>query len=463
MDRSSAHHKKMTEGSVASLIVRLGIPTTVSMLISNIYNLVDTYFVGTLGTSQQGAIGILFTLQAIIQAFAFLLGHGAGTHLARKLAEKDNDGATRYSSTSFFVGLGVGLIIMAIGLPLISPFMRLLGSSETILPYAKEYGLWVLLSAPFLIASLVLNNLLRYEGMALFAMIGIGSGAILNIFGDFIFIQVMGLGVFGAGMSTGISQTVSFVILVVFFILKAQSKLNIKWVARNFATYRNIVTAGFPSLIRQGLASISGAVLNNLAKPLGDAAVAAMSVVNRFSNLVMCVGLGVGQGFQPVAAYNYSIQNYKRVRNGCLFTLAFTSAVIVTLSALSLIFSSQIVTLFNPDPQVIEYGNYALVVAGWSLMIMPISVVANLTFQAVRKHRIASILSTLRNGLVFIPMIFFLVEGLQLGFTGIALAQPLSDVITSLISLPFLIVFLVKMSKLDAEKSKEETQTQPNE
>jgi putative MATE family efflux protein len=323
MDKSEAYYNKMKYTPVLKLVIMLGIPTTISMLITNIYNAVDTYFVGTLGDSPQAATGILFTLQCIIQAFAFMLGHGSGTYVAKRLADKDIHGASVYVSTAFFNGLIVGTILLIFGTVFINPFMVLLGSSDTVLPYAREYGLWVLISAPFMIASLVLNNNLRYEGKAFYSMIGLVTGAILNIFGDYIFINVMNLGVFGAGMSTGISQIVSFVILLFLYIKNAQGKISIKLFSMDIMVHFNIFRGGLPSLIRQGLTSISNGVLNNLVKPFGDSAVAAISIVNRYSNLIMCTGLGIGQGLQPVAAFNYGVKDYRRVKNGMYVTLIY--------------------------------------------------------------------------------------------------------------------------------------------
>ena len=304
MEKSEAYYNKMKYTPVLKLIVLLAIPTTISMLITNIYNAVDTYFVGTLGEAPQAATGILFTLQAIIQAFAFMLGHGSGTYVAKKLAERDIKGASIYVSTAFFNGFIIGFLLLFFGVIFINPLMTLLGSSDTVLPYARDYGIWVLISAPFMITSLILNNNLRYEGKALYSMIGLVTGALLNIFGDFMFINVMHLGVFGAGMSTGISQIISFIILLVLYIKSAQGRISIKLFSLNFMVHFNIFRGGLPSLLRQGLTSVSHGILNNLVKPYGDAAVAAMSVVNRYSNLIMCTGLGIGQGFQPVAAFN---------------------------------------------------------------------------------------------------------------------------------------------------------------
>ena len=229
---------------------------------------------------------------------------------------------------------------------LVYPFMRLLGSTETILPYAKDSGLWVLISCPFMIGSLVLNNNLRYEGKAFFAMFGLTTGGLLNILGDYIFVKLWGMGVFGAGLATAISQIVSFVILVLMYIFQAQSRLSLQAISRRFHIYKGILKVGFPSFVRQGLSSLSGGLLNNLCKPFGDAAIAAMSVVNRYTGLLMCVGLGIGQGFQPVAAFNYQAKQYRRVKQGLLFTTWFGAAFVGILSISGLLFAEEIIYLF---------------------------------------------------------------------------------------------------------------------
>ena len=191
MTSAEAHYQKMTETPVSRLILNLGIPTTISMLITSIYNMADTYFVGTLGESAQAATGVLFTVQAIMQGLAFMLGHGGGTFVSRALADQDTEEATMYISTSFFTGAGVGLVICTFGLLFLEPLVRCLGSTDTILPHAMDYGFWILLAAPVIICSLILNNGLRYEGKAVFAMFGLASGGILNIFGDLFFIFVV--------------------------------------------------------------------------------------------------------------------------------------------------------------------------------------------------------------------------------------------------------------------------------
>lgn len=442
MNEIDKHYKYMTKTPVAKLIIILGIPTTISMLITNIYNLADTYFVGTLGKSPQGAIGVLFTLQCIIQAIAFMLGHGSGTYVSKELANKNITKASKYVSSAYYIGFIVGIILTIFGLIFLKPFMKLLGSTNTILPYAMEYGLWVLLSAPFMITSLILNNNLRYEGKAIYSMIGLCSGGLLNILGDFIFINICHMGVYGAGLSTAISQLISFLILYILYMKHAQSKISIKNISTEKFYYFDIIKNGLPSFFRQGLSSISSGILNNLSKPFGDAAIAAMSVVNRFSSFVMCVGLGFGQGFQPVAAFNYQAKKYTRVKKGLVFTFLFSTLLISILSLFGLMFSSQIMKLFQKDLSVVEIGIFAIRFASIGALFLPMSVTVNMLYQSIRKSSIASFLSLLRSGLVFIPLIYILTATFKL--RGIQTAQPIADIISSLICIPFFVAFLRK-------------------
>ena len=442
MTNVDTHYKKMTETPVAKLILKLGVPTTISMLITNIYNLADTYFVGGLGESEQAATGILFTLQAIIQAFAFMLGHGSGTYVSKALALKDKKEASRYASTAFFTGATIGLFMLTFGLIFLTPLVRALGSTETILPHAKDYGFWVLMSCPFMICSLILNNNLRYEGMAFYAMFGLTTGGILNIFGDYLLINVYHLGVYGAGLSTAVSQVVSFTILFILYLKKSNAKISLKEVSLKGIVYINIIKGGLPSLIRQGLSSISSGLLNNLTKPFGDAAIAAISVVNRFSMFVMAIGLGIGQGFQPVAAFNYSAKKYDRVKKGLVFTWLFSTALVGVISLVGIIFAEQIIWIFQKSPDVIAIGKTALRFSCVGLIFLASSVAANMLFQSIRKSLIASILAMMRSGLMFIPV---LIIGYSLkGLWGIQAAQGIADVLSGLVSIPFAILFLRK-------------------
>ncbi len=449
MTESQAYYDKMTKLPLTGLIISLGIPTTISMLVTNIYNMVDTYFVGTLGESQQAATGILFTLQAIIQAIAFMLGQGSGSMVSKALADRNTDEASEYVSTGFFAGGFIGIFLTVFGLLFLTPFMRFLGSTETILPYAKQYGVCVLIMCPVVIGSFVLNNNLRYEGKAFYAMIGLVTGGIINIFGDYFLIKVIPLGVLGAGIATAVSQFISFLILLYFHKKMAQGKISLRFLSKKVATYLTICRVGFPALIRQGLSSVSSGLLNNLTRPYGDAAIAAMSVVNRFTSFVMCVGLGIGQGFQPVAAFNYQARKYSRVKKGLLVTMGVGFCLISALAIPGFLFADKIVYLFQKSSAVVEIGTTALRYSCVGVVFLALSVPINMLYQSTRQAGLSSFLSMLRSGLMFIPTLMITTSLWGLG--GIQISQPFADMATGLVSIPFIVAFLNKKLVDDPE------------
>lgn len=442
MTASDVYYKKMTETPLTRLIVSLGIPTTISMLVTNIYNMVDTYFVGTLGESPQAATGILFALQAVIQAIAFMLGQGSGTMVAKALADKDTKEADRYVSTAFFTGIFVGIVFLILGGIFITPLLRLLGSTDTILPYAKQYGACVLLGCPVVIGSMVLNNNLRYEGKALYSMFGLVSGAIINVFGDWLLVSVLKWGILGAGIATVASQTISFIILLIMFKNKAQSTIKISAMSKKVTEYLNICKVGFPALIRQGLSSISHGLLNNLTRPYGDAAIAAMSVVNRVGSFIMCVGLGIGQGYQPVASFNYQAKKYDRVKRGLTVTMSIGAVLICLIAVPCMIFAQDIVYVFQHNAETVKIGTAALRYTCFGTIFLSLSVPINMFYQSARKPVMSSVLSLMRSGVMFIPTLILTTH--FWGITGIQISQPLADVLTGLISIPFIINFFTK-------------------
>lgn len=432
--------KKMTQTPVSVLILRLGIPTTISMLITSIYNMADTYFVGTLGPSAQAATGVLFTLQAIIQGIAFMLGQGSGTFVSRELANKDTDKASMFVSSAFFLGGCIGLTILSVGMIFLAPMVRMLGSTETILPHAMDYGFWVLMSCPLVICSMILNNGLRYEGKAFYAMFGLTTGGILNILGDYILVVKCNLGVYGAGLATAASQTISFLILLIMFRKMAQSKIHIRNISRSFRDYLAICKVGLPSLIRQSLTSVTTGILNNLTKPFGDAAIAAMSVVSRYAMFMMCVGLGMGQGFQPVASFNYQAKKYDRVKKGLVFIICFGLIFVGGICLASMFNAETVISLFQKKEEVIVIGSKALRFYCCGMLFMPLSVPVNMLYQSIQKPTVSSVLSMIRSGAVTIPILLI---GVPLfGLSTIQTAQPIADVVAGLISIPFIINFL---------------------
>ena len=447
-------YKKMTETPIPKLILGLAAPTILSMLITSIYNLADTFFVGQISTSASGAVGIVSSLMAILQALGFMLGHGSGSIISRSLGSQNTDAATRFASTSFFTALVFGGVITVAGLLTLPDFMMLLGSTETILPHACAYARYILLAAPIMMSSLVMNNILRYEGKASFAMIGLVTGGLLNIALDPLFIFGLGMGTAGAGLATALSQTISFCILLSMFLRgKTVSQFRITAVTRSPAEFGTILMTGMPSFGRQGLNSIGGMLLNIAARGYGDAAVAGMSIVSRIFMFIISVAIGVGQGLQPVAAFNYGARKFRRVRQAAIFTMGAAFCMLVVLVALCWVDSNALIRLFRDDPDVTAVALPAFRFQCLAILLHPVIVVANMLFQSVGKAGRATFLACCRQGVFFIPLILILPR--TLGLVGVETCQPIADVFTFIVSLPFLLAFLNQLSRMDdAEKAR---------
>ena len=453
-DRSALQFRRMTETPIPQLVLSLAAPTILSMLITSIYNLADTFFVGQISTSASGAVGVVSSLMAIIQALGFMLGHGAGTIISRSLGSRDTTAATRFASTSFFTALVFGVVLAVAGLGTLPHFMMLLGSTETILPHACAYARPILIAAPLMISSLVMNNILRYEGKASFAMIGLVTGGVLNIALDPLFMFVFGLGTAGAGIATALSQSISFCILLSMFLRgKTVSQFRLSTVTREARDFGRILLGGAPSFGRQGLNSIGGMLLNLAARSYGDAAVAGMSIVSRIFMFIVSVAIGVGQGLQPVASFNYGARKYRRVRQAAIFTIEAAFCMLVVLVGLCWVNGDALVRLFRDDPAVTAVALPAFHYQCLAMLLQPIIVVANMTFQSVGASGRATFLACCRQGVFFIPLILILPR--THGLFGVEICQPIADVLTFLVSLPFLIAFLQQLGRMgDAEQSK---------
>ena len=453
-DRSALQFRRMTETPIPQLVLSLAAPTILSMLITSIYNLADTFFVGQISTSASGAVGVVSSLMAIIQALGFMLGHGAGTIISRSLGSRDTTAATRFASTSFFTALVFGVVLAVAGLGTLPHFMMLLGSTETILPHACAYARPILIAAPLMISSLVMNNILRYEGKASFAMIGLATGGVLNIALDPLFMFVFGLGTAGAGIATALSQSISFCILLSMFLRgKTVSQFRLSAVTREARDFGRILLGGAPSFGRQGLNSIGGMLLNLAARSYGDAAVAGMSIVSRIFMFIISVAIGVGQGLQPVASFNYGARKYRRVRQAAIFTIEAAFCMLVVLVGLCWVNGDALIRLFRDDPAVTAVALPAFHYQCLTMLLQPIIVVANMTFQSVGASGRATFLACCRQGVFFIPLILILPR--THGLFGVEICQPIADVLTFLVSLPFLIAFLQQLGRMDdAEQSK---------
>ena len=431
-DLSQQQYHKMTETPIPRLILSLAAPTILSMLITSIYNLADTFFVGQLSTSASGAVGIVSSLMAIIQALGFMFGHGAGGIISRSLGNQDTHAATKFASTSFFTAMAVGAVLAVGGLATLPRFMMLLGSTDTILPHASAYARPILFAAPLMMSSLVMNNILRYEGKASFAMIGLVTGGVLNIVLDPLFIFVFKMGTGGAGLATALSQCISFFILLSMFLRgKTVSQFRITEITRAPRDYLLIFTNGAPSFGRQGLNSIGGMLLNIAAREYGDAAVAGMSIISRIFMFILSVAIGVGQGLQPVAAFNYGAKKYRRVRQ----------------AAVCWCNSETLIHLFRDDPEVLAVALPAFRYQCLAMFLQPVIVVANMMFQSIGKSGRATFLACCRQGVCFIPLILTLPH--LLGLPGIEMCQPIADMLTFFISVPFLLPFLHKLNRME--------------
>lgn len=447
-------YRKMTETPVEKLVAALAVPTVLSMLVTNIYNLVDTAFVGTLGNSASGAVGVVFGFMSILQAVAFMCGQGAGSVMSRSLGHKDDETATRYTSTGFFLSLILGVLIGLFSLLFLNPLVYALGSTDTIAPYAKTYIFWIILAAPFMSSSLTMNNLLRYEGRAKLGMLGLMTGGVLNIAGDAILIFGFQLGVEGAGISTAVSQFISFLILLYMFLSgRTQTKIRISCVDWHLKTVGNIAATGFPSLLRQALNSVATILLNSHASVYGDAAVAAMSIVSRISFFVMALAIGIGQGFQPVSSFNYGAAKYDRVKRAFWFTFGLSEILLILTVIPVYIFAEPLIRVFRDDAEVADLALRALRLQAVTLVTVPITMVTEMGFQSTGQRVLAAVSSSMRSGVVFIPVLLVLAR--VRGMAGIQEAQPVAFVIAFFISLYMSRIFMKRVDK-KAEEEKEQ-------
>ena len=443
------HYKRMTEAPVAPLIAQLAVPTTVSLLVTSVYNLVDTAFVGTLGTSASGAVGIVFGFMSILQAFGFMFGMGSGSIIARLLGQKNVDEASVVASTGVVLSFLTGLAIALASAVFLTPLIFLMGSTETIAPFAKEYVRFMLISAPFTTASFTMNQILRLEGKATLGMVGMTFGCFLNIAGDALFMFVLGMGITGAGLSTALSQVVSFFILLSMFLRgKSTSRLSPQLVSPTPERVADIVATGLPSLIRQGLNSITTMLLNAQAALFGDPAVAAMSIVSRIIFFAFSLTLGVGQGFQPVAGFNYGAGRYGRVRKAHHVTILIGEALVAAILVVLLLYPADLLRIFRDDPAVVEIGVRALRLQAVSLLLLPLIVATEMLYQSTGHKLGASVMSLLRGGLLFIPLILILPQ--FRGIAGVQEAQAIANTLMFLPAIGFAVRFFRQLPEEEA-------------
>ncbi|MDR2053146.1 MAG: MATE family efflux transporter [Treponema sp.] len=435
---------RMTTVSVGRLVTGLAIPSAVIMLISALYNAADTFFVSSLGTSATAATGIAFPLMAVIQAIGFFFGHGAGNYIARELGSRNRRNASTMAATGFFSAFIAGVLLAVFGSLFLDPLVRLLGATDTILPFARAYLRFILIGAPFMICSLTQNNLLRYQGNSLYGMIGMAGGALVNIGLDPLFIFVFHRGTAGASFATMLSQFISFCVLFICSNRKDNVRIRFRHFSPGLANYREIVRGGLPSLARQGITSVSGICMNNFAAVYGDEVIAAISIVQRVFMMAASLVAGIGQGFQPVCGFNYGAKLFARVKAAFRFSLVAMTVPLLPLGILGFVFAPQIIALFRPDDALlIEIGTRAFRYQCLTAPLLGWLTINNMMMQTIGKAFKASLLAVARQGLFLLPLLFLLTP--LLGLTGILVSPPAADIGTFILSIPLSISVFRRM------------------
>ena len=444
---SASRNEQMLNEPVSSVIPKMAVPTIISMIITAVYNIADTYFVSQIGTSASGAVGIVFSAMTIVQATAFTIGMGSGNNMARRLGAGDDEEAKNYVSTAWFTGFLIGCVIAGLCFFNLKKMVVLLGATETIAPYAVDYARYIVIATPFMMCSFIMNNLLRFQGLASYAMVGITTGGILNMVFDPIFIYGFGLGTGGAGMATALSQFISFLILLFMCNMKKGAiRIRFSCFKPSLKRYTSIFYTGAPSLVRQGLMGVSTVVLNRIAGPYGDAAIAAMAIVTKCTMLINSVVVGFGQGFQPVCSFSYGAKKYSRVREAFWFCVKVSTVILIVFGGVEMVFAKQLIMLFRrDDAEVIRIGTFALRAQLCVLPIWGFYTMSNMLSQSIGYGLRATIIACARQGLILIPMLMILPR--LFGLTGLVLAQPAADVIAALVAAGFMFGILRELKQ----------------
>ena len=428
-------HTYLTQTPIPRLIWSLAVPTIISMLVTGIYNSADTYFVGRISTQATAAVGLVFSVMAIIQALGFFCGHGSGNSLSRMLGAGRTRDANEMAATGFALALLLGVIVALVGNLFAGPIADFLGATDSARADTVAYMRIILLGAPFMMGQFVINNQLRFQGSAMYAMVGLMVGAVMNVGLDPLLMFTFGLGVRGAAIATVTGQISSFFALLIGSRRGENIRLDLRNVRLNGKNLLEITNGGMPSLARQGLAAVSTLLLNRFARVYGgDAAIAGMSIVTRILMLNVSVLIGFGQGYQPVCSFNYGAGLNRRVREGYFYCLKIGTLMMTIAGALCVLFAPTVVGFFRDDPAVIPIGARAL---RWQASVLPLlttSILTNMMLQSMGKGIKASICSSARNGIFFIPLILTLPH--FFGLAGVEMTQAWADVLAFLLAVP---------------------------
>lgn len=435
--RQERRQELMLTCPMPSLIFKMAYPTMISFVVTALYNLVDAYFVSTLGTAATGAVGVNFALDQIVLLAGSFFAMGANSYIARLLGACRTDRAGQVLSTSLLSAVITGTLVMIGGLVFLEPMVRLMGAPATVVPYAMDYASYILYAAPYMAANFVLNQCLRSEGSSLLSLVGMFTGAVLNTALDPLFIFVFDWGIKGAAAATALSKLVSFFILITPYLRR---KTLVSLSPRKIRFDRDIVTEvsrmGAPSLLRMSLSVVATVLLNNLAGQYSDSTLAAVSVVSKVTTLLNGVIMGYGQGFQPVAGFNWGAKRYDRVREAYRFASVSAISMVTVLSIIAGIFAPQILALFTEtDTEMIAMGVFSLRA---QCLVMPSfawGVVVNMLFAGIGKARGSLLMSVSRQGIFLLPLLALLPS--LLGLNGVLLVQAAADLCTLIMILYF--------------------------
>lgn len=437
----SERYDIMTQSPVRPLVLRMAWPTIISMMVTAMYNIIDAFFVGHISTEATAGVGVSFAYMTFINAIGFFFGHGSGNFISTALGAKKYDDAEKMAATGFISSMTVGVIAAIVGLCLLSPLSLIMGSTADVLPHANDYLLFILIGTPFMMSSLTLNNQLRLQGNARYAMVGIATGAILNIFLDAFLIYGLDMGVMGASLATCISQMVGWLVLLIGTEQKGNVHIRFKHFNPTWLSFKEIFKGGNPSLVRHVFVCVSTIMLNRYAAYYADpgteaSAIAAFAIVSRIMMFAFSIILGIGQGFQPVCGFNYGAGLYERVRKSFVFTMELATIILIITSIAFATFAPELVSLFrSEDPELVKIGAEVLRWQCLSFPLVGVSTATNMMYQTTRKTFIASLLSMGRQGLFFIPTIMILPH--FIGLQGVEMTQAVADALTFLLALPF--------------------------
>jgi putative MATE family efflux protein len=435
---------------IPSLLVGLSIPSIIAMLTNAIYNLVDTFFIGRIGTSAVGAVAVAFPIFNLIGAVGLTYGVGAASYVSRLLGAGEKEQADKAASTALFTSLATGIAFALLGLMYLDPLLTAFGATETIMEYAREYTMIIIMGSIFTMMNMTMNNLVRAEGNAQRFMVAMVSGALLNVALDPIFIFGFGMGIKGAAVATVISQSVSTVIILEYFVRKKSfTNLSIRLFRFSLHIYSEIFKIGLPTFLRQFLSSFSVALLNNAAGAFGDHAVAAVGITMRVLMLGMMVLFGYGQAFQPVAGYNYGAKKFSRVFEALKFSILVTTVFATFFAIIGMVIPGSIVSIFSNDPEVIDVGSRALRAVSIFFPSFGFVITFTVLFQALGKGFAAGLLSMSKQGLFLIPAIIVLPRLFELN--GVIYAQTIADFFTLFVA-SILAMMIVKKLKAQSKE-----------